>query len=506
MDRPPGLSDAQWADYQRIFSGPEQKPDYLSDEEWEENRLEKARKERAKGKRAKGGNGAAAADDEPIPAYSDEAIALLFAERHAANLRFVALWGKWLIWEVVRWRIDETIYAFDRSRILCREIAATYKGKRAATIASARTVAAIATLARADRRIAATSEQWDRGNWILNTPDGVVDLRTGAMRAHRPEDYLIKITAVGPRGDCPKFKAFLSRIMGGDEALVAFLQRLCGYCLTGEISEQAIFFNYGEGQNGKSVLMSTVAGILGDYCLATAIETFTETKHDRHPTELASLRGARLVTATETEAGRYWAESRLKELTGGEPISARFMHKDPFQFLPQFKPWISGNHRPRLRSVGKAMRRRVKMIPFKVTIPEGERDIGFAGKLKDEWPGILNWMIEGVAEWLEHGLAAPEAVTDATEDYFAREDSYSEWIAERCEVGAGWRDRSSRLFASWKGWAEKAGQPARDSKRFREELERIGFEHKALNDANYFQGLRIRQDDPPPEDDLVGGL
>jgi putative DNA primase/helicase len=304
-----------------------------------------------------------------IPSYSDEAIALLFAARHADDLRFVTLWGKWLIWEAVRWRIDETIFAFDRSRILCREIAATYKGKRAATIASAKTVAAVAALARADRRIAATSDQWDLDNWILNTPDGVVDLRTSEIRPHRPEDYLIKMTAVGPRGDCPKFKAFLSRIVGGDEALVAFLKRLCGYCLTGEISEQSIFFNYGEGQNGKSVLMSTVSGILGDYALATAIETFTASKHDRHPTEIASLRGARLVTATETEAGRYWAESRLKELTGGERIPARFMHKDEFRFLPQFKPWISGNHRPRLRSVGLAMRRRVKMIPSRSQSP-----------------------------------------------------------------------------------------------------------------------------------------
>ena len=147
-----------------------------------------------------------------------------------------------------------------------------------------------------------------------------------------------------------------------------------GYCLTGDISEQAIFFNYGVGQNGKTVLMSTIAGILGDYCRATPIETFTESKNDRHPTELARLRGARLVTATETEAGRHWAEGAPQELTGGDVVTARFMHKDYFEYLPQFKPVISGNHKPRLRSVGVAMRRRVNMIPFAVTIPKAERD------------------------------------------------------------------------------------------------------------------------------------
>jgi putative DNA primase/helicase len=190
-----------------------------------------------------------------------------------------------------------------------------------------------------------------------------VDLRTGDRRRSDSRAHCTKITAVGPRGDCPLFLKILTRIMGGDSELVTYIQCVCGYCLTGDASEQALFFNHGGGQNGKTVLMSTVSGILGDYCMATPIETFTESKNDRHPTELARLRGARPVTATETEAGRHWAESRLKELTGGEKIPARFMNKDFFEYVPQFKPVINGNHKPPLRSVGVAMRRRVNLIP-----------------------------------------------------------------------------------------------------------------------------------------------
>ena len=333
-----------------------------------------------------------------LPSFCDEALALKFAERHAGDLRFVAAWNKWFLWDGARWRVDDTVLAFDRARAICREAAESGKAKLAPGIASARTVAAVTTLARVDRRLAATAEQWDNDPWLLNTPDGVVDLRNGQTRAHRPEDFLTKKASIGPRGDCPKFKAFLTEIMGGDEALVAYLQRVFGYCLTGDISEQAIFFHYGAGQNGKTVLMSTVSGILGDYCIATPIETFTESKTDRHPTELARMRGARLVTATETEAGKHWAESRLKEITGGERIPARFMHKDFFEYLPQFKPVISGNHRPRLRSVGIAMRRRVNIIPFLETIPDHRRDPNLADKLKDEWPGVLQWMVEGSLE------------------------------------------------------------------------------------------------------------
>jgi putative DNA primase/helicase len=438
--------------------------------------------------------------EDVAPEHSEEAFALLFASRHAAALRYIAEWGKWVSWTGTYWKFDSTLRAFDMARKIAREAARKCKSDRtAAAIASGKCVGAIERLAKADRRLAATIEQWDADAWLLNTLLGVADLRTGKLRPHRPDDYMTKITAVGPSGDCPNFLAFLDKIMGGDEALISFLQRVFGYCLTGDTSEQAMFFNYGGGQNGKTVLMATIAGIFGSYCCATPIETFTETKVDRHPTELARLYGIRLVTATETEAGRHWAESRLKEVTGGERVPARFMHQDFFEYLPTFKPVISGNHRPRLRSVGVAMRRRVNMIPFAVKIADSEVDPQLAEKLKAEWPGILQWMIDGCLQWQEIGLKPPEAVTRATDAYFAGEDGYSDWIADRCDTLPTASASSSQLFASWRDYAEKAGQHAGDSKRFREEMERLGFPLKHTRTGNCFVGLCIRQD--PPERD-----
>ena len=306
--------------------------------------------------------------------------------------------------------IDDTKLAFDLSRKVCREAAAECnKDKIAPNLASAKTVAAVERLALADRRIAATVDQWDADPWLLNTPDGVVDLRTGQRRPHRAEDYQTKITAVGPGGDCPRFLAFLDRITGGDGELVAYLQRVLGYALTGLTREHALFFGYGTGANGKSVLLSTVSGLLGDYHKSAPIETFTASNADRHPTDLASLRGARLVTATETEEGRRWAESGIKQLTGGDTVAARFMRQDFFEYRPAFKLIIAGNHKPSLRSVDEAIRRQFHLIPFAVTIPPEERDADLAEKLKAEWPGILAWLVEGCLEWQTEGLRPPTA-------------------------------------------------------------------------------------------------
>jgi putative DNA primase/helicase len=273
------------------------------------------------------------------PAFTDDALALRFCDRHEGVFLFVAAWGKWFRWDGARWRQDDTLYAYDLARLVCREAAAECNGSgnAKAAIASAKAVAAVERLARADRRTAATIDQWDRDPMLLNTPAGVVDLRTGDMRPHRAEDFMTKITAIAPGGECPLFLAFLDRITRSDREIVAYLQRVFGYALTGLTREHALFFAYGTGANGKSVLLSTVAGILGDYHRTAPIETFTAANGERHPTDLAGLRGARLVSATETEEGRRWAESRVKQLTGGDIISARFMRQDFFEFLPAFK-------------------------------------------------------------------------------------------------------------------------------------------------------------------------
>ena len=210
---------------------------------------------------------------------------------------------------------------------------------------------------------------------------------------------------------------------GGDSELQSFLQRMIGYSLTGSTREHALFFLYGTGANGKSVFLSTIAILLGDYAKTAPASSFTASSTEQHPTDLAGLRGARFVTAIETEDGARWAESKIKSLTGGDKIAARFMRCDFFEFIPEFKLIIAGNHKPGLRSVDEAMRRRLHLIPFTVTIPQDDRDPRLAEKLRAEFPGVLDWAIRGCLEWQQHGLNPPAIVLNATADYLAGEDA-----------------------------------------------------------------------------------
>ena len=263
------------------------------------------------------------------------------------DLRFVAVWNKWLRRDGSRWRFDNTLHALTCARSVCRAGAAVCTEPNiAVAIASAKTVAAVERLSRADPRLAATVEQWDEDPWLINTPGGVVDLRTGRTRPHRADDYMTMVTVVAPGGDCPKWKAFLDRIMGRDAEAITYLKRVFGYCLTGDTSEQAIFFAFGSARTERAFSYQTIGRIMGDYRKPRSIETFTESKTDRHPTELARLNNARLVTASETEDGKHWAESRIKLLTGGDTVTARFMRQDDFEYVPKFKPFFSGNHKP----------------------------------------------------------------------------------------------------------------------------------------------------------------
>ena len=432
------------------------------------------------------------------PEFSDEALAVRFADQYKHDLRYVSLWSRWLQWDGTRWVRDETLQTFSRSRDICKTAAAECDKERTAKkIASAKTAHDVERLARSDRRLAATTNQWDLGNYLLNTPDGTVDLETGQLREHHRHDYLTKMTAVGPQGNCPRWIEFLDCVCNGDVDLQHFLQRVIGYTLTGEISEHAIFFLHGTGANGKSVFISTISGVLRDYHRTGAMDTFVATHNVAHPTDLAGLRGARLVTAVETGEGRRWAESKIKALTGGDKIAARFMRQDFFEFTPQFKLLIAGNHRPGLRTVDEAIRRRLHLVPFTVTIPPRERDKELTEKLKDEWPGILQWAIEGCLQWRKFGLDPPASVREATEDYLEAEDTLNIWINECCDVSdaSGYTSVAS-LYARWKEWADKSGEFAGTMKAFSQKLEDRRFKRHRKRNERGFVGIAVNQRDP----------
>jgi putative DNA primase/helicase len=356
--------------------------------------------------------------------------------------------------------------------------------------------------------MAVTSEIWDCDPFLLGTPAGTVDLRTGKLREPDPADGITRITAVSPAAtvDCPRWLQFLEETFG-DAELIGFIKQWCGYCLTGDINEHALVFGFGNGKNGKSVWLNVITGILNDYATTAAMETFTASKFDRHPTELAMLKGARLVTASETEEGRSWAESRIKQITGGDPITARFMQKDFFTFQPNFKLTIIGNHKPLLRNVDEAARRRFNMIPFNRTPADPDPLLG--QKLRTEWPGILRWLIEGCLDWQQCGLVRPESVIAATESYFDDQDLLSQWLDEACDAEPGNRykwEATAKLFASWTEFSNRAGEGPGSRKTFTMELARRGFEYFEQGHAKTrsLKGLRLKpkpSDNRCPDDD-----
>ena len=428
---------------------------------------------------------------------TEDALALAFTRRYHRDWRYVAAWGRWLVWDGQRWRTENTLAATDLIRSVCRQAAVRADNpKVAAKLASASTVGGVERLARADRRHAATTDEWDADPWLLNTPGGVVDLKSGRKRANDRADRMTKITTATPGGDCPQWMAFLSDITGGDVDLQAYLQRMVGYCLTGVTSAHALFFLYGTGANGKSVFANVISTILGDYAATASMDTFVETRGDRHPTDLAGLRGARFVTAIETEQGRRLNESKVKAITGGDKISARFMRQDFFEYTPQFKPVIVGNHKPAIRNIDEAMKRRMHMIPFTVTIPPERRDGRLTEKLLAERDGILAWAVAGCLAWQRDGLKPPACVVSATEEYFEAEDALGRWLDERCVREPNAKSLTAELFTDWKQWAESAGEFIGAQRRFSDLLITRGIE-KWRNGMGVrgFQGIGLKH--PP---------
>jgi len=418
---------------------------------------------------------------------TEDSLALSFAQKHAKRFRYIALTCRWMVWSKTVWAADSTLQVPDEIRQWCRS-AAPFDAK----FARAGSVGAVERLAKTDRRLAATIEQWDSNPLLLNTPGGAVELQTGKLRNHLPEDYCTKSTTVAPGDKCLLWLTFVAQTFGNNSELIAFVQRVCGYCLTGTTTEHALFFLYGTGANGKSTFINTITGILGDYARIAPVETFTASSGDRHPTELAMLAGARLVTAQETEEGRPWAEAKIKAVTGGDPISARFIRRDFFTFTPQLKLVIAGNHRPSVRSVDEAIRRRVHIIPFGITVPPDQRDPSLSQKLKAEWPGILGWMIEGCFLWQKQGLSPPAVIQHATAEYLDAEDVIQLWVDEYCEKDPNFWDSSANLFGSWKLWASRNGEPAGSMRRLSQALEAKGFDRKHTNKARGFMGIRVK--------------
>jgi P4 family phage/plasmid primase-like protien len=436
------------------------------------------------------------------PSLSEDALAAEFVARHGAEWRHVAAWSTWLSWTGTHWSKDDTHAVREIVRQVCRAaILPDTRPTEAKRVASEKTIRAVERIASSDPVIAARVGDWDSEPFLLNTPGGVVDLDTGEVSPHRQSLMLTQLTTASPGSDCPRWRAFLGEIAGGDLLLADYLGRLCGYCLSASNQEQVFAFLYGSGANGKSVFLQTVASVLGSYAATAPMGAFMSSQNDAHPTDLAGLVGKRLVTVSETEPGRLWAETRIKTITGGDPVRARFMHRDFFEFTPTFKLVVAGNHRPGLTGVGEAIRRRMHLVPFTVTIPPARRDKQLGVRLLEEKDGILRWMLDGFARWREIGLAPPPCVIQSAEEYFDDEDLIGQWTAECCQLGPLKRGLARDLFTSWSRWAADVGAEIGSQKTFGDALRARGYTTGKMGGIRCWIGIGVRRGGPVRQDD-----
>jgi putative DNA primase/helicase len=320
----------------------------------------------------------------------------------------------------------------------------------------------------------------------LATPNGTVNLKEGILRISYPEEKITKITSCSPKKmSIIKWYRFLLEVTYKNKEYIRYLQRLSGYCLTGNTTEHSLFFFYGTGGNGKGVFLNTITSILGDYAITAPLGMFVENKFEGHPTEIAMLRGARLVTAQEIQEGKAWNEVKIKALSGGDPLSARFVNKDFFTFVPNFKLLIAGNHEPQLRNVDEATTRRFNKLPF-TNIPK-KINKNLIEELKLEHPGILQWMINGCLSWQKIGLNPPKIVQETTKEYFSDQDTFLDCIEESCERGNNFQTTGEKLFSFWCNYAAKRHLRQGTDKTFKEQMTKYGFKYNkniSLKDEN----------------------
>jgi putative DNA primase/helicase len=465
-----------------------------------------------------------AADDQPPPAtngqgahhpterfnLTDMGNAERFVSRHGRDVRYCYPWAKWLIWTGARWERDEAGRVHRMAKETVRNI---YREASVAEDEGVRkAIAQHATRSESEARIKAMLElaksevpvspdELDAAPWLLNAPNGTIDLRTGELGPHRREDLLTKVAGAEYRPDAPApaWETFLGRVLPGEE-LRRFVQRAAGYSATGDTSEQCLFINHGAGANGKSTYQEALAAALGDYAMRTPTETLLAKRAGGIPNDVARLKGARFVAASETEEGRRLAEGLVKDLTGQDTISARFMRAEWFDFRPTHKLWLSTNHKPEIRGTDNAIWRRIRLIPWSVTIPPAERDQKLPEKLQDELSGVLAWVVRGCIEWRREGLGEPEEVRAATAGYRAEMDTLAAFIDECCVVAQNARTQATHLYTAYKGWCEESGERHDTQKKFGMRLTERGFEREKAG-VYYWLGIGLRHDggdDPGP--------
>ncbi|MDM0113513.1 phage/plasmid primase, P4 family [Variovorax sp. J22R133] len=427
------------------------------------------------------------------PENSDDALALEFVQR-AADVRWSHGLG-WMIDNGVTWTRDDNMQRYDLARRVCRVAASRTDDKgEAKRLASARTVNATLSLAQTDPAIVVPPAVWDSDKMALNTPAGIVDLKTGALRT-RGVEFVTQAARVAPdfNGPCPTWHRFMRQVFVDDVELIEFMQRSMGYWLSGDRREQVIHFLYGLGANGKSVLTEFVQWLGGSYTLKLPASALMQSKGERHPTELAQLRGKRLAVSSELDENSFFNESLIKELTGDNTLTARFMRADFFEFEMQQKHVIVGNFKPRLRGGDPAIARRMLLVPFNARFHGLDRDPHMLDKLKAEAPAILAWIIEGAVKWHRGGLAIPNSVRDASADYMADHDDMQLWVDACCEMQG--ECKASHLYTSFGNWKKARGEHAPSQTVWGSRLTTLAGVSKRRSGGIRYSGIQLTHDE-----------
>jgi putative DNA primase/helicase len=436
---------------------------------------------------------------------TDTGNAIRFAHQHGDSVRYAG--GRFYVWDGRRWafnatgEIERMAKATARAIITEANFAASDELRRSLTrhalaSESAQRRRAMLELARSELPIACRLDAFNRDKWLFNASTGTIDLRTGVLTPHSRDDFLTKIcgAAFDAGAPCPVWESFLSRIFDGNADLIRFVQRAVGYSLVGVTSEHSLFFLYGTGANGKTTFIEVIKAVFGEYATTADFTAFATRRNSDGPrNDLARLHGARLVTATEFGAGRQLDEVLTKQITGGDTVAARFLWQESFEFEPEFSLWLAGNHRPVVKGTDEAIWRRIKLVPFSVTIPEAERDAHLRERLLEESSGILAWAVRGCLDWQENGLHPPSEVLAATADYRAESDTIGPFLEARTVAEPRASVKAADLFRAYQTWTATQGEEAVSQSAFGMRLTEKGFGTQQRGGGSRWRvGLRLR--------------
>lgn len=435
--------------------------------------------------------------------------------RYGESIRYCTTSKRWLVWNGAYWEEDHKAQVQHMARQIVKSLyheASEAYGEERQKVAqhalkteSMSRLNAMVALAKDDSRVRVREEELDPDPWLLNCMNGVIDLRIGQLLPHDPRYMITKIVPATyhPDAMCPTWDDFLLTIMGGNDEMIRFLQRAIGYSLTGDTREQCFFILYGSGANGKSTFLNPVIRLLNDYARQTPPDTFLSLKRRGINNDLARLKGVRFVTATEPEANQSFAEGVLKQITGGDTITARYLHQEYFDFIPAFKLFLATNHKPHVKGTDTGIWRRIRLIPFEVTIPKEQRDHQLGQRLLEELPGILAWAVRGCSAWQESGLGVPQQVMAATDDYAREMDTVARYIDECCDMQRGLRCTNNDLYAAYQNWCEQEGEEVLPKTTFFKQIRGKGFVATRNSLNRGWNGIGLKQMPMPPKNNAI---